>query len=159
MIFYVCVYALRKSRTVMHLVRFVNNAKPVPFRFSSLVICYPFVFLSTSVQNPCAISVLYESVFIFIPSFHVAVYDFYSLLKSVHVGQQFPCGRKKDSESYRSDTDSLQCSKLRPDTGQFPVKLCMCLDIIKFDRPKCPCKVPWCLASVRYRLAILHHHL
>ena len=43
--------------------------------------------------------------------------------------------------------------------GQFPVKLCMCLDIIKFNRPKCPCKVPWCLASVHYRLAILHHHL
>ena len=57
------------------------------------------------------------------------------------------------------DWEEMQCSKLRPDTGQFPVKLCMCLDIIKFDRPKCPCKVPWCLASVRYRLAILHHHL
>ena len=45
-------------------------------------------------------------------------------------------------------THTHQCSKLRPDTGQFPVKLCMCLDIIKFDQPKCPCKVPCCLASV-----------
>ena len=50
------------------------------------------------------------------------------------------------------------CSKLCPDTGQFPVKLYMCLDIIKYDRPKCPCKVPWCLASVCDRLAIHHHH-
>ena len=37
----------------------------------------------------------------------MAVYDFYNLLKSTHAGQQFTCGRKKDSESYCSDTDSL----------------------------------------------------
>ena len=34
----------------------------------------------------------------------------------------------------------LQCSKLRPDTGQFPVKLATCLDITHFDQPKCPRK-------------------
>ena len=28
-----------------------------------------------------------------------AVYDFYSILKSVHVRQQFTCSRKKDSDS------------------------------------------------------------
>ena len=32
----------------------------------------------------------------------------------------------------------MQCSKLRPDTGQFPVKLPTCLDIMHFDQPKCP---------------------
>ena len=52
-----------------------------------------------------------------------------------------------------------QCSKLRPDNGQFPVKPSTCLDIIKFDHPKCPLKVPSCLASVRDRLAILQHRL
>ena len=33
----------------------------------------------------------------------MTVYDFYSLLKSAHAGQQFACGTKKDSKSYRPD--------------------------------------------------------
>ena len=53
----------------------------------------------------------------------------------------------------------VRCSKLCPDTGQFPVTLYMCLDIFKYDRPKYLCKVPWCLASVRDRVAIHHHRL
>ena len=46
--------------------------------------------------------------------FQVVVYEFHSLLKSVHAGQQFACSRKKDNESYHSDTDSLStCHALR----------------------------------------------
>ena len=73
----------------------------------SLSVHNPFVFISTSVRSPCAFSVRFESVSYLFRLLHVAVYTFYGLLKSVHAGHQFMCGRKKDSESYRSDTDSL----------------------------------------------------
>ena len=80
---------------------------PFPFISRSLSVKNPFVFLSTFVRSPCTFSVRFESVSYSLHLLHMAVYDFYSLLKSAHVGQQFACGKKKDSDSYCSDTDSL----------------------------------------------------
>ena len=76
--------------------------------FHSVSIQDPFIFLSISVLSQCRISVCFESVLYLLrvrdtctvrKLLHEAVYDFYSLLKSVHAGQQFVCGRKKDSDS------------------------------------------------------------
>ena len=52
-----------------------------------------------SVLNPFYICYVFEIHVHVCKLLHEAVYDFYSLLKSVHAGQQFVCGRKKDSDS------------------------------------------------------------
>ena len=59
-----------------------------------------------SAQSPFAVGVYFRSVSnpFYIRSMsainlYVAVYDFYSLLKSAHAGQQFVCGRKNDSDN------------------------------------------------------------
>ena len=38
--------------------------------------------------------------FVFMISLHMAVYDFYSLLKSAHACQLFTCSKKKESDSF-----------------------------------------------------------
>ena len=91
----------------------------------------------------------FTNCFFFCISSHVLVVDSYSS----------PFSPKQLAMVTELVRVGMQCSKLRPVNRQFPVKPCTCLDIIKFDRPKCPFKVPWCLASVRDRLAILQYRL
>ena len=86
---------------------FNGTARSILFISRSLSVQKPFIFFSTSVRSPYAFSVSFELVSFLFHLLHVVVYGFYRLLKSVHAGQKFACGRKKDSESYRSDMDSL----------------------------------------------------
>ena len=76
---------------------------PFPFISRSLSVQNPFIFLSNSVRSLYTFSVLFESISYSLhvrdQLLHVAVYDFYSLFKSMHAGQQFTCGRKNDSNS------------------------------------------------------------
>ena len=44
---------------------------------------------------------------VFVVSWHLVAYNFYTLLKSLCVGQQFMCGKKKDNEFHHSDTGSF----------------------------------------------------
>ena len=90
-------------------------ARPIPFLFISHLFSVQnqFVFPSTSVRSLCAFSVRFESISYSFHLLHVAVYDFYSSVKSMQAGQQFACGGKKVSESYRSDTDSLSARLTR----------------------------------------------
>ena len=83
-----------------------STEQPVPFCFCSLFFHYPFNIHLYSIQSPFTFSVHFESGYFVV---HVrdcmwAVYDFYSLLKSVHAGQQFACGRKKDSDILTTPT-------------------------------------------------------
>ena len=88
---------------------FNRKASFIPFLFicRSLSIKIPFVFLSTSIRSPCAFPSVSNTLHIRSIFLLVTVYDFYSLLKSAHAGQQFACGTKKDRKSYRPDTHSL----------------------------------------------------
>ena len=57
-----------------------------------------------------------------------------------HTVRGFNCIRMaplEDGHVFLCHDVPVQCSKLRPDTGQFPVKLPTCLDITHFDQPKC----------------------
>ena len=84
-------------------VRYMVCAKNFPFRsvpfcFRSLVVCYPFKIRSYSFQSLFEVRAHFPSVLnpFHIHLLHVAVYDFYSLLKSVRAHQQLTCGRKKE---------------------------------------------------------------
>ena len=83
-----------------------SKEQPVLFHFHSLVVPCPFMIRSYSFQPPFEVCAHFLSISnpfyirsVFAISLNVTVYDFYSLLKSVHAGQQFSCGRKKDSDS------------------------------------------------------------
>ena len=79
------------------------NEGPVPFCFRSLVVRYLFMICSYSFQYLFEVCALFLSIsnllYIRDQLLHEAVYNFYSLLKNVHAGQQFVCGRKRDSDS------------------------------------------------------------
>ena len=118
---------------------------PVPCLFHSLVICYLFKIRLYPFQPPFEVRVHFPSVSNHSYSFHilhVVVYDFYILLNSVHAGQQFVCGRKKDSESYRSDTDSLNACF----TTLLNHTLCLCAFLLLYFR--------LCRSTVRQIMAL-----
>ena len=81
----------------------VRDPEPRASESPALVVCYPFKIRSYICQSPFEVCAHFPSVSnLFSYSFHllhVEVYDFYNLLKSVHAGQQFACGSKKDSNN------------------------------------------------------------
>ena len=83
--------------------RFWSVLRNGPFRSVSfhdfLSVHDPFIFLLISVQNMCALFVGFGSVLFSCSRLHMALHDYYTLLKSVHASQQFACGRKKDGDS------------------------------------------------------------
>ena len=78
---------------------FNGTAHLIPFLFisRSLSVKNPLVFLSTFIRSPCIFPSCFKYASYSFHLLHVAVYYFYSLLKSAHAGQQFACGRKKDA--------------------------------------------------------------
>ena len=88
---------------------------PVIFHFRSWFVCYLFMICSYSFQSPFEVRAHFPSVsnpfyicsMFAIQLLHVAVYEFYTSLKSVHAGKQFACSRKKNSDSVTAVIRSL----------------------------------------------------
>ena len=111
---------------------------------------------SYSFQSPFEVCALFLSIsnllYIRDKLLHVAVYDFYSLLKSVHAGQQFVCGRKRDSDSL---TALIWTVLTLASHASLDHKLCLRAFLLLFLR-LCRSTVRQVILSSQYLLVVLY---
>ena len=97
---------LQSKHSKLTVYNFMMKTETLLTEFGKKNFQFPVMIRSLSVQSLFEVHVHFPSVsnpfyicFVFAISLHMAVYDFDSLLKRAHAGQQFACSKKNDSDS------------------------------------------------------------